>query len=1022
MKRKLYIIPFFLLTVLFAFAQSNQIISGVVVEDRDNGEPLPGVNVYLKDRPGVGVATDMNGHFSIKAAINDILIFSYLGYNNYEHRVNKPDDKLTIRMTESSTMLEEAVVIGMGTQRKISVVGAITSVKAEDLQMPATNINNVLGGRVPGIISVMSSGEPGKNISEFWVRGIGTFGANSSALVLIDGLEGRLSDVDPADIESFSVLKDASATAVYGVRGANGVVLVTTKRGKEDRLQITVRANLTISQLTRLPEYLGAYDYAKLANEARAVSDMEPLYSPMELDLIRYKLDPELYPDVNWQDEVLKKTSLQHTYYMSARGGGSVARYFISLNASLQESAYRQDPTSRYKSSVGYNNYGYRANIDMNVTKSTKLYLGMEGFISTKSEPGMANTDRIWAAQAALTPLTIPTKFSNGALPAYDADNAYSPYVMLNHTGTHSFSEYKNMVTLALDQDLSMITKGLTATLQGALNTESNYTETRYIMPDLYAAVGRATSGELQLVRKVNSAAATYSNKTYFWRKYHFEGKLNYDRLFAEDHRIGGLLYYYMSDAQNNNVATSMAAIPVRYQGLSARFTYGYKDTYMIDLNFGYTGSENFEPGKQFGFFPSVALGWVFTNYDFMKNKVPWLNFAKIRASYGTAGNDRISNTRFPYLTLVNSEAESGWGSNTGGLIESVIGANNLGWERALKTDIGLDVRMLNDKVSFTVDYFNDLREGIFQQRTQIPEFAGTITMPYGNVGRMRSYGSDGNISYSDNIGKDISYTIRGNFTYSTNFVDEWEQAYPKYGYQEIANNPYNITRGYIALGLFKDEQDVNSSPKQFGTVRPGDIKYKDVNGDGIIDTDDKVPISYSRFPRLMYGFGGEFKWKNWTLAVMFKGTGRTDIYHVGDGYNMGYMPFEGNKTGNVLKIVGNQNNRWTPASYSGDPSTENPNARFPRLTYGHNENNTQLSTFWHDNARYLRLEELSLTYNWVPKKLAFLGVKSIDLQFVGYNLAVWDEVKLFDPEQAYANGTAYPIPRRFAFQMYLNF
>lgn len=408
MKRKLYIIPFFLLTVLFAFAQSNQIISGVVVEDRDNGEPLPGVNVYLKDRPGVGVATDMNGHFSIKAAINDILIFSYLGYNNYEHRVNKPDDKLTIRMTESSTMLEEAVVIGMGTQRKISVVGAITSVKAEDLQMPATNINNVLGGRVPGIISVMSSGEPGKNISEFWVRGIGTFGANSSALVLIDGLEGRLSDVDPADIESFSVLKDASATAVYGVRGANGVVLVTTKRGKEDRLQITVRANLTISQLTRLPEYLGAYDYAKLANEARAVSDMEPLYSPMELDLIRYKLDPELYPDVNWQDEVLKKTSLQHTYYMSARGGGSVARYFISLNASLQESAYRQDPTSRYKSSVGYNNYGYRANIDMNVTKSTKLYLGMEGFISTKSEPGMANTDRIWAAQAALTPLTIP--------------------------------------------------------------------------------------------------------------------------------------------------------------------------------------------------------------------------------------------------------------------------------------------------------------------------------------------------------------------------------------------------------------------------------------------------------------------------------------------------------------------------------------------------------------------------------------------------------------------------------------
>ncbi|MCI7287749.1 MAG: TonB-dependent receptor [Parabacteroides sp.] len=1019
-KKYIYILISLFLVVMETWAQSFT-VQGVVVEDKDNGIPLVGVNVFIKNKPGVGVITDMDGKFKIEAVANDLLQFSYLGYDNYEYRVTKSELKLQVKLKESSTVLEEAVVVGMGTQRKVSVVGAIASVKADELEAPATNINNMLGGRVPGVIAIQSSGEPGKNISEFWVRGIGTFGANSSALVLIDGLEGRLSDVDPADIESFSVLKDASATAVYGVRGANGVVLVTTKRGREDRLQITARANVTISQLTRLPEYLGAYDYAKLANEARVVSDMEPIYSPMELDLIKYKLDPDLYPDVNWQDEVLKKTSLQHTYYVSARGGGSIARYFVSLNASMQEAAYKQDPNSRYKSNVGYNNYGYRANIDVNVTKSTQMYLGVDGFLSSTNQPGMANTDKLWAAQAALTPLTIPTKFSTGQLPAYDAENAYSPYVMLNHTGTNVFEEYKNMVTLALNQDLSMVTKGLTASIQGALNTQTNFTETRYIMPDLYAAVGRATDGSLQLVRKVNSSAANYSNNTYFWRKFHFEGKLNYDRLFGEDHRVGGLLYYYMSDEQANDATSSMAAIPKRYQGVSARLTYGYKDTYMIDLNGGYTGSENFEPGKQFGFFPSIALGWVFTNYDFMKRKAPWLTFGKIRASYGTAGNDRISDTRFPYLTQVNSEAGSGWGSTTGGIIESVIGANNLAWEKAKKTDIGLDLRMFKDKFTLTVDYFNDLRDGIFQQRTQIPDFAGTITMPFGNVGRMRSYGSDGNFAYSDNIGKDFSFTIRGNFTYSTNYVDEWEQAYPKYNYQVIADNPYNITRGYIALGLFKDDLDVASSPKQFGTVRPGDIKYKDVNGDGVISTDDQVPLSYSNYPRLMYGFGGEFKWKNWTLAAMFKGTGRTDIYHAGRGYNMGYIPFEGDKTGNVLTIVADQKNRWTPAWYSGDPSTENPNAKFPRLSYGHNENNTQLSTFWHDDARYLRLQELSLTYNWRPK-ITFLGVKSVDFQFVGYDLCVWDKIDLFDPEQAEKNGTAYPIPRRFAFQMYLNF
>lgn len=1031
--KRLLIIQLLLLCVFGLSAQkaATFTMEGVVTDPTMDNEPMIGVNVFLKNQPGVGTITDLNGKFSIKAKKGDILVFSYIGCENFEYHVQKEEKNLKIELQPASEVLEEAVIVGMGTQRKVSVVGAIASVDVSQLQTPATSINNMLGGRVPGVISMQTSGEPGKNISEFWIRGIGTFGANSSALVLIDGLEGNLSDVDPADVESFSVLKDASATAVYGVRGANGVVLVTTKRGTTDKLRVTARVNFTISQLKRLPEYMGAYDYAKLANEARVVSGMTPMYSDMEMTLIKYQLDPDLYPNVNWQDEVLNKTALQQTYYVSAQGGGSIARYFISLNMSNEGSAYKQDPNSKYKTNVGYSTYGYRSNLDINVTKTTTLYFGVDGFLSSKHEPGTANTNSLWAAQAELTPLTVPKMYSTGQFPAYDAGANFSPYVQLNNTGTYVYQEFKNMVTLALSQDLSMITKGLKIKAQGAFNNNNYFSETRSIFPEMWSAIGRTVTGELQMVKRRDAIAALYSKNLQQWRKYHFEATLNYERVVADDHRFTGLVYYYMSDEKHTKDATSsMNAIPKRYQGVSSRITYGFKDTYFIDGNFGYTGSENFQPGKQFGFFPSVAVGWVPTNYGFMKKHLPWLDFLKIRGSYGSVGNDRISNTRFPYLTLINSLANTTWGYTGfwGGIEENVIGADNLAWEKAIKSDIGIEGRLFKDKLSFVVDFFNDQRNGIFQQRTQIPSYVGLITTPYGNVGKMRSYGADGNVSFSHQFNKDLSFTVRGNFTYSTNKVQEWEQAYPSYDYQKIANNPLNIIRGFVSLGLFKDDQDVAQSPKQFGTLRPGDIKYKDVNGDGVINDDDKVPLSYSTYPRLMYGFGGELKWKDFTLGVMFKGTGRTDFFHTSynDGYGtyeMGYVPFHGEKKGNVLTIVGEQANRWTPASYSGDPSTENPNARFPRLSYGKNENNTQLSTFWQDDSRYLRLEEVSLNYNLrAAGILKQIGVSSIDFQLVGYNLAVWDKVKLFDPEQAYKNGQAYPIPARYAFQLYLNF
>lgn len=1010
---------FFLCSVSISSAQQSAkeyTIKGTVYDE--TGEPLPGTTIYIKDRPGTGWITDIDGKFTAKANRGETLVFSFVGYDSQEYIVLENVDNLEIHMSFSSQKLDEMVVVGMGKQRKISVVGAVTSVDVSELQVPATSITNVLGGRVPGIISMQMSGEPGKNIAEFWIRGIGTFGASSGALVLIDGLEGTLSQVDPADIESFSILKDASATAVYGVRGANGVVLITTKRGREGKLNITVRSNAKLSYLNRMPEYLDAYDYAALANEASVVSGKQPRYTDIEMELIKYGLDPDLYPNVNWRKEILNSTSWQQTHYISARGGGSIARYFMSMGLSLESSAYKQDKSSKYRKNVGYNTYNYRMNLDIDMTKTTQVYMGLDGYIAINSLPGEMDTKKLWKAQAELTPLTVPLRFSNGYLPVYGPNDELSPYVLLNYTGMTTKESYKNMVTVAVNQNLDFITKGLTGRIQGAFDGRNYFTEQRYKRPDLYKTTGLNTQGELIMIRRLNAQDVRYSSSQQQWRKYHLEANLNYDRVFEEDHRVGGLLYYYMSSEKDTQFTTSMTAIPKKYQGISSRITYGYKDTYMIDVNFGYTGSENFKPGEQFGFFPSVAIGWVPTQYKWVQDRMPFINFLKFRASYGTVGNDRITDDRFPYLTIINSNASAGWGGSSG-LIETVVGADNLKWEVAKKADIGLEAKLFNNKMDLVFDIFHDKREGIFQRRTQLPAWVGSMTMPYGNVGSMVSYGADGNMGYTHDFKNGMSLTIRGNFTYSTNKVTNWEQPYQRYEYLSYTNKPYNVLRGYKAIGLFKDELDVMNSPTQFGNVRPGDIKYKDVTGDGMITEDDKVPLSYSPFPRLMYGFGTEFRIRNLTLGLLFKGTGRTDFFYHNNGY--GYIPFYGENIGNVLTIVKDQTNRWTPAWYSGDLATENPNARFPRLTYGKNTNNDQYSSFWLGNSSYLRLQEVTLNYriNVTSQKL---GINSIDLQLVGNNLAVWDKVKIWDPEQASSNGYEYPIPMSFALQVYVNF
>lgn len=1030
-KQILYILSIFFLFSMTGFAQDTVkefTVSGTVV-DKDN-LTMPGVSVYIKDDPGRGTSTDNDGKFSLKVKYGDKVVFTFIGFTTQEYIALEPKTDLSITLTEDNNTLDEVVIVGLGdVQRKISSVGAITTVDTKAIQTPAPSISNLLGGRAAGVISLQNSGEPGQNIAEFWVRGIGTFGANSSALVLIDGLEGDLNTIDPADVESFTILKDASATAVYGVRGANGVVLVNTKKGLTGKIQITGRFNTTLSVLNRLPEYLDAYGYAKLANEARAVRNESPLYDDTEMGIIRDGLDPDMYPNVNWQDEILNKTFWRHSYYVSGRGGSEVARYFLSLGGKNESAAYKVDKNSPYASNVSYNTYNYRINLDVNLTKSTKVYLGSDGFLSQLKQPGVANTDYIWGAQSRLTPLSIPTKYSNGMLPGRGSGDLASPYVMINRTGKAADEVFKGKATLAVTQDLSSLVQGLKIRAQGAYDIHSYFSERRSVQPALYMALGRANDGSLIMQETVQEKKASYSKDLRQYRKYHFEATLNYDRMFGTDHRTSALVYYYASDEKDTDDATNnLSAIPLRYQGVSSRLTYGYKDTYLFDVNFGYTGSENFQPGKQYGFFPSVAFGWVPTGYEKVQEALPWLNYFKIRASYGSVGNDRITDTRFPYLTKVNEGTSTVWGiPGIETINETRIGADNLAWEKAIKFDLGIEGKLFNNRLDFVVDFFHDQRNGIFQQRVQVPEFVGVVSNPYANVGKMESFGADGNASFTYDINDKLGFTLRGNFTFSKNRVQNWEQAYMEYPYLEYNGFPYNSIRGYQAIGLFKDEDDIKYSPKQtFGEVLPGDIKYKDINGDGMINELDKVPLTHSTYPLLMYGLGAEVRYKNLTLGILFKGTGKTSFFYVGQDNGMGYVPFFEGSTGNVLALAADPANRWIPKDYAIangiDPSlAENPNARFPRLQYGNNANNSQLSTFWQGDSRYLRLEEITLNYHMNFDFLRRIGVSSLDLQFVGNNLYVWDKVKIFDPEQARWNGRKYPIPTTYSLQLYIN-
>lgn len=995
-------------------------IQGIVKDE--SGNPIIGATVIAKNQPGLGATSNMDGKFKLKVGEYDVLVISYIGYTTQELPVVRIKSKkeAIIILKENNQAIEEVVVTASGSQQKKTLTGAYTTIDVAQLKSPGSNITNSLAGVVPGIIAVQSSGEPGEDMSEFWIRGISTFGANQGALVLVDGVERSFNEIPVEDIESFSVLKDASATAIYGQRGANGVVLVTTKQGIAGKVKISAKVQAGIDARGKMPDYTDAITYANMANEASVGRYELPRYTQEELDIIANNLDPDLYPNINWRDLMLKKLSPKYIANINLSGGGTNVTYYVSLGYNNQSGIYKSKSTeNKYNTNTTYERFNYRANVNMNVTKTTLVRVGVGGYLINRTQPGSTGAD-IWGAFSNLTALTIPRRYSTGHEPS--VGGTQTPEYYMTKTGYKTIWKNKMETNISLEQDLDFITKGLKFKGTFAFDTENNNEISRIKTPELWEAERTRDAGGNLVLRKVRDIGLmSQSSTTKGNKRYYTEAYLNYSRLFNQKHRFGAFAMVYMQEVSDTNLGDDIiASIPKRNLAYSGRFTYAYQDRYLVEANWGYTGSENFEKGKQFGFFPAFSAGWVISEEPFIKKTAPWIEMLKIRGSYGEVGNDVIGGRRFPYIGLVNESSSYTFGEfGTNKIIgyrNGTIGTPNLTWEVAKKYNLGFDISLFNGKFQGTIDFYKDKRDDIFMTRNHMPETTGLADkVPMANVGKMESKGFDWNASYSDRIGQ-VKFTVRANMTYQNTEVLDKDEAANELWYKMDRGFRQSQTRGLIALGLFKDEEDIRSSPVQeFGgkEVLPGDIKYKDVNGDGRINDDDKVPLGYKTYPGIQYGAGFSLNWKNFDFSVLFQGSGRCDFFIKGNGVH----PFNSGSMGNVLQVVADAN-RWIPKEISGDPATESPNASWPRLTYGNNANNSQNSTFWLQNGRYIRLKNLEICYNVPTTFTRKFFMSRMQIGFIGENLHTWCPFKLWDPETESKSkertGSAYPINRTY--------
>ena len=1043
----------------------NRLYKGKVVDDRTS-EPLVGATVKVKGST-IGTITDIDGNFALDIPDNiSPIVFevSYMGYASKEAAPAKTTG-FTIRLAEDSQTLEEVQIIAYGKQSKMSVTAAISSIDTKELlKSPSGSVANALSGAVTGLSSIQPSGQPGAENPSIYIRGTGSLSDElSKPMILVDGVERSFFQMDSHEIESITVLKDAASTAVFGVRGANGVVLVTTRRGVSGKPVISLNSSFGLTQALRNLKGVDSYTYATLYNEAQlsdnpSLTESQLGFSPFVIDMFRTNEDPIMFPNVDWNDYLFKNLAWQTQHNLTLSGGGERFRYFVSLGYLLQDGMLKQLGES-YDPNYQYKRFNYRSNVDIDITKSTLLKVNIGGHVGAKREP---RTDELWRKVLWSTPFSSPG-IVDGKLISNIYSNRYisigersCPLDYYYNYGYNVDTDNVLNLDLALEQKLDFITPGLSMNIKGAYNTNYNVKASRtpsgadsMCTPIYLGSI--ETPGmdfwdprfDRTIVYQTDGVSGLHEQMSYGeevgrGRNWYGEFSLNYSRSFG-DHDVSALFLYnqskkYYPETKIDGKVFYMD-IPTAYVGYVGRMTYAYKKRYMVDLNAGYNGSENFAPDKRFGFFPAVSAGWILSEEKFMK-KQKVIDFLKLRASYGIVGNDKMENARFLYMagawsgynTVAKGQGSWQFGKDGGtGLLpdakENTMGNPDVTWEKVAKQNYGIDLKMFDSRLSLTADVFFEKRKDILSTRNTLPAITD-INLPKINLGKVNNHGYELSLGWNDRAGK-VDYWLKANVSYAKNKIIYMDEVVPNEPYMAETGRSTGLTYGYIFdRFLQKDDFDADGNLKKdengrqilpqmaLGTPRPGDALFKDLNGDGVINGDDKTRFGYAERPDYVFGFLGGLKWKNFEFSMQW--TAAMNASRILDGEYRN--AFGSTNSRMLLKFLAD--GRWTE---------ENPNSRFPRLTFMNKSHYLQTSDLWLMNGSYLRLKTAEISYT-LPQKdfLKKVGIESVRFYCNGYNLLTLfsdlNDIDI-DPEGVTDGGNNnYPNIRIYNFGVNISF
>jgi TonB-linked SusC/RagA family outer membrane protein len=1036
-KRFIYALVFFQLISFSVHAQSAR-VTGTVKDQA--GETLIGVTVKVKDA-AQGTTTDVNGNYSLTVPAKAVLVFSYIGFSPREIPVNG-NSVINVTLQEDTKSLEEVVVVGYGSQRKASVVGSISTVDVKDIiKSPVSNIANALAGRATGITTTQRGGEPGRDLADIFIRGISTFAStqNAQPLVLVDGVERSLATIDPYTVESFNVLKDASATAVFGIRGANGVIIITTKSGSIGKPQFTFSSNFAVQNPINMPKLLNAYDYATLRNEAEINDGGTAIFSATDLEKFQTGSDPYFYPDIDWMDYLIRDYAPQQQYNLNTSGGTKDTKYFVSLGYFNQDGAYKLgDFFNDFSANPKFKRYNVRANFDFNITDKLSLFV-KAGTDLTNSNYAVSSTSNIIGTILSANPMMNPVVYDgklirNVANPAAPQVSNTPLYELLTNGFTTNFSSNLN-TNLGAKYDLGSLVPGLL--VRGQVAYDSYYLQVarrgkQIPLYDLNRNPADPTSPIPVLsVNQYEGPVGLNSESFDRRRKVYGEAAIEYKRSFASSHNVTGLLLG-TGERSYLNYDGGYLAIPYNYLGLAGRATYNYKAKYFVEANLGYNGSENFATDKQFGFFPAGSVGYVVTEESFFpKSKV--LTYLKLRGSYGIVGNDKAFDgsgnpQRFLFLPqtfgIVTANGSNNNVFHTGpnhtirnGYREQALGNSGVTWETGAKSNIGADFKMFSDKLSIAADVFREKRDEILFGLTIPYTFGPAGLISKYNIGQVINKGYEFELGFNDNLSKDFNYFFKGTYSFARNkivYQDEPPQPFPGLAATGSRIGQY---KGLLADGFYNTQEEINdpARPKsawEGSGLMPGDVRYIDVTGDGLIDDNDRVNIGSPNIPEIVFGGSLGFNWKKFEVSAFLQGASNVSTYLVAEAA----WPFVGRfKTG-----FETAKERWTPERFAnGEPITS------PRLTANPGEalHNYRPSSLWQRDASYVRLRNVELAYNFNPSFISKIGIRNIRVFANGQNLYTWSKLKNFDPEiSARSNGAVYPIVRVFNFGTNIQF